>query len=183
MFFGPLVGICVARSGMVGRCQGVLVVADVVAPTDDAPLVVGLLHGDVGHEPGRRGAMPVILARLEEDPVARLDDLDRAAAALAQANSLRDPDRLAMRVGMPRCPRTRREVDASRAQARTFRRSREGSMNTVPVNQSLGPGVVSMLFLVICIGCDPCPPTGNGRSGTATRTQRHAARDAQVSER
>src|SRR5207244_6704085 len=62
---------------------------------------VALLHGDVGHEPGWGGAVSVVLARLEEDAVAGSDHLDRTAFALAEADSLGDPDRLAVRVGMP----------------------------------------------------------------------------------
>jgi len=44
--------------------------------------VVDLEHREVCHEARLRRAMPVILARLEEDPVARADHLDRAAAPL-----------------------------------------------------------------------------------------------------
>jgi hypothetical protein len=59
----------------------------VLAPDDDAPLIVGLLHGDVGHEPGGGGAVPVVFVWLEEDAVAGADHLDRAAAPLAQAHT------------------------------------------------------------------------------------------------
>ena len=38
----------------------------------------------MGHEPVGCCAVPVLLARLEEDAVAGTDDLDRAAAALAR---------------------------------------------------------------------------------------------------
>jgi hypothetical protein len=41
-----------------------------VTPHGDRPLVVRLVHGDVGHEAGRGGAVPVLLTRLEEDPFA-----------------------------------------------------------------------------------------------------------------
>ena len=68
----------------------------------------------------RRGAVPVLLARLEEDAVAGADDLDRAARALAEADALGDPDRLAVRVGVPRSSRARREVDAARARRDPF---------------------------------------------------------------
>src|SRR5205823_9953336 len=50
--------------------------------------------GDVGHEPCRGGAVPVVLGGLEEDAVAGSDRFDRAAFALAQANAFGDPDRL-----------------------------------------------------------------------------------------
>src|SRR5438874_10108822 len=51
------------------RSGGVLLVSDVVAPGDWAARVVDLLHGEVGHEAVRRGAVPVVLAGLEEDAV------------------------------------------------------------------------------------------------------------------
>ena len=74
--------------------MAVLLVGDVLAPGDDLTRVVCLLDRDVGHEPRRGGAMPVVLSRLEEDAVARADDLNRTALALAQADTLGDPDRL-----------------------------------------------------------------------------------------
>ena len=64
--------------------------------------------------------MPVILAGLEEDAVARTDDLDRPAAALAAADALGDVDGLAEGVGVPRGTGARGEVDAGG-------RQREGS--------------------------------------------------------
>ncbi len=64
-------------------------------------MLVGLLHRDVGHEPGWGGAVPVVFAGLEEDAVAGTDDLDRRAFALAEANAVGDPDCLAARVGVP----------------------------------------------------------------------------------
>ena len=80
---------------------GVLLVGDVLAPGDRAAAVVVLLHGDVDHEAVRGGAVPVVLAGLEEDAVAGADLLDRAALALAAADALGDEDRLAVRVGVP----------------------------------------------------------------------------------
>jgi hypothetical protein len=60
-----------------GRWGGVvLLVGYVLAPGDRAAVLSGLLHGDVGHELGR-GAVPVVLSGLEEDPVARADLVDR----------------------------------------------------------------------------------------------------------
>src|SRR4051812_2751810 len=73
-------------------------IGDVLAPADRAAGLVVLLHGDVGHETVRSGAVPVILAWLEEHAVAGTDDLDRAALALTQADALGDEDRLAGRV-------------------------------------------------------------------------------------
>ena len=49
----------------------------------------------------RSGAVPVVLAGLEVDAVAWADDLDGLAAALAEPDALRDPDRLAQRVRVP----------------------------------------------------------------------------------
>ena len=44
-----------------------------LAPGDRAAGLVVLLHGDVDHEAVRRGAVPVVLAGLEEDAVAGAD--------------------------------------------------------------------------------------------------------------
>jgi hypothetical protein len=71
----------------------------------------------VGHEAGRRGAVPVILARLEEHPVTGADHLDRGAAPLREADTLEDVDGLAVRVRVPGRPRARCEVDAARTDA------------------------------------------------------------------
>src|SRR5207244_4126816 len=100
------------------RRLAVLLVADLLAPGDDLARVVRLLQRDVGHEPPRGGAMPVFLARLEEDAVARADDLDRTALALAEADPFGDPDRLPVRVGMPGGARARREMHARCADPR-----------------------------------------------------------------
>src|SRR4051812_6564995 len=87
-----------------------MLVADVLAPRDRAAGLVVLLHGEVNHEAVRRRAVPVVLARLEEDAVAGADVFDRAAFALAQADALGDEDRLAVRVGVPGGARAGREV-------------------------------------------------------------------------
>src|SRR3954451_8408510 len=100
----------------------VLLVADVLAPGDGAATLVRLLNGDVRHQPRGRGAVPVVLARLEEDAVAGADDLDRAAFTLAQADALGDPDRLAVRVDVPRGARAGREVDCGRTDGRCVAR-------------------------------------------------------------
>ena len=78
-------------------------------------MLVGLLHGDVRHEPRRGGAVPVVLARLEEDPVAGADGLDRPAFALAEADALGDPDRLTVRVRVPGGAGAGSEVDGRSA--------------------------------------------------------------------
>jgi hypothetical protein len=69
------------------------------------------LHGDVGHEAVWRGAVPVVLAGLEEHTVAGSDDLDGTAFALTEPDAFGDEDRLAVRVGVPGGPGARREVD------------------------------------------------------------------------
>src|SRR5215204_3127498 len=103
----------------------VLLVAYVLAPGDGAAPLVDLLHGYVGHEAVRGGAVPVLLARLEEHAVARADHLDPSAAALAEANALGDVDGLPEGVGVPRGSGARGEVDAARLQARGTRRHRD----------------------------------------------------------
>jgi hypothetical protein len=60
-------------------------VADVLAPRDGASLVIDLLHRDMGHQPVGHGALPVVLARLEEHAVAWPELLDRATSFLDPA--------------------------------------------------------------------------------------------------
>src|SRR5205807_8252073 len=79
----------------------VFLVADLSAPGHRAAALVGFLDGDVGHEAFGGGAVPVVFARLEVDPVAGADLLDRAALALAAPKALGDVDRLAVGVGVP----------------------------------------------------------------------------------
>jgi hypothetical protein len=93
----------------------------------------------------------VVLTRFEEDAVIRPDDLDRATATLRQADAFGDEDGLSVWVRVP-----------GRAGARVkwtllalSREPRDGaateSTNTAPVNQSLGPAVVAIPFLVTCM--------------------------------
>src|SRR3954468_22669413 len=90
-----------------GRTVRVLLVGDVAAPGHGAAGLVVLLHGDVGHEPVGCGAVPVVLAGLEEDAVPGTDRLDRAAVTLAEPNALGDEDGLAVRVRVPGGARAR----------------------------------------------------------------------------
>ena len=80
-------------------------------------IVVGLVEGEVDHEPVRRGAVPVVLAGLEVDAVAGADDLDRAAAALAEADALGDVDGLTERMRVPGGTRAGGEVDEAACDA------------------------------------------------------------------
>jgi hypothetical protein len=57
----------------------------------------------------------VVLARLEEDAIARPDDCDRFPAPLAEADALGDEDRLPERMGVPRRPSAGSEVDVGGA--------------------------------------------------------------------
>src|SRR3954468_21780231 len=111
----------------VGRlCGAVLLVGDVLAPGDGAAALVVLLHGDVGHEAVRRGAVPVVLAGLEEHAVAGADDLDRPALALAPADALGDEDRLAVRMGVPGGAGAGREVHERGGERRGASRRGDG---------------------------------------------------------
>src|SRR5919202_660454 len=114
-----------ASSPVDGWRGAVLLVADVLAPRHGVAFVVYLHHREVGHEAVWGGAVPVILAGLEEHAVARADHLDRSAAPLREADALGDVDGLAVRVGVPRGSRARGEVDAARLQARGTRRRRD----------------------------------------------------------
>src|SRR5215213_11992239 len=73
-----------ASSPVDGRRSPVLLVAYVLAPRDGAALVVDFLHREVRHEAVGDGAVPVVLAGLEEHALARADHLDRSVAALAE---------------------------------------------------------------------------------------------------
>src|SRR5436190_953396 len=86
------------------RCDAVLLVRDVLAPGHGTARVVRLLDGDVGHEVVRGRAVPVVLARLEEDAVAGADNLDLAATALTEPDAIGDVDVLAERMLMPGRP-------------------------------------------------------------------------------
>jgi hypothetical protein len=87
----------------------------VVTPGGGLPFVVDFEQGEMGHEPRRRGAVPVLLAGFEEDAVAGADRLDRTAAHLAEADAFEDLDRLAVRVRVPGGASAGRELDAVRA--------------------------------------------------------------------
>jgi hypothetical protein len=78
----------------VGASAVVLVVADVVAPVGGGVLVVDLVECEMDHQSVGGGAVPVLLVGLDVDAVAGLDDLDGAAAALAQADALGDEQAL-----------------------------------------------------------------------------------------
>ena len=75
------------------------------------------------HGRGRRGAVPVLLARLEPDHVARPDLLDRPALALDPAAARRHDQRLAERVGVPGRARARLEGDQGAGDARRIGRA------------------------------------------------------------
>src|SRR6266571_2161077 len=88
-----------------------VLVQPVVALLPEAPVPLGPL-GDL-LERSR-----LDLGGLEEDSIARADDLDGAAAPLCQTDALGDVDGLTVRVRVPGRSRARREVDAARAQSR-----------------------------------------------------------------
>jgi hypothetical protein len=114
---GGTIGLVARRRS--GRRGGVgFLVGDLLAPGDGAALVVDFLHRYVGHEAVAGGTVQVVLAGLEEHPVALTDHLDGAAAALREADALGDIDSLAVRVGMPGGSGARGEVDARCSQAR-----------------------------------------------------------------
>src|SRR4051794_34400705 len=62
--------------------RGVVLIGDVLEPGHDLTVLVGFLHRDVGHEPVRAGAVPVLLARLDVNDVAgsHLGDVALASA-------------------------------------------------------------------------------------------------------
>src|SRR5579875_1992699 len=107
----------VARWSVGGRRgDAVLLVGHVPAPGDDLARVILLLHGQVGHETGRHGTVPVILAGLEVHPVTWSDELDLSALTLTQPEALSYEDRLAAGMRVPGGPGTRREVNQRRGE-------------------------------------------------------------------
>jgi hypothetical protein len=147
----------------------------VLAPRRGVAFVVDLDHGEVGHEAVGGGAVPVVFTGLEEDPVTGPDDLDRAAAALHEADALGGVDGLAVRMGVPGGPGAggkwtlladRRDPPDRVATASTY---------TTPVNHSLGPAAVWMELLVICMSFSVVVRAGtrSARGSTAaTRASR-----------
>src|SRR5919109_2392040 len=95
------------------RRRPVFLVGDVVAPGRRVAFVIHLEHREVGHEARRCGAVPMLLAGLEEDGVAGVDHLDRAAAPLCEGDALEDVNRLSVRVRVPRGACAGCEVDAA----------------------------------------------------------------------
>jgi hypothetical protein len=127
-----------------GRCRFVFVFLfrHVVAPRDWAALIVRLLHRGMAHAPIGRRAVPVILARLEEDAVAGANHLDGLAAALAEADALGDVDCLAVRMGTPCGAGARREVDDRCAHARRRR------LTPFVPQSGPGPSLASAIALI-----------------------------------
>ena len=101
--------------------------------------VEGLLDGDVSHGGGRNGAVPVLLARGEPDNVAGADFFDRAAFSLRRPKPGDHDQRLAERMGVPRCPRAGLEGDGCASDAGRAGALNSGLTRNVPVNQSDGP--------------------------------------------
>ena len=70
----------------------VLLIDDVHAPVRAVARLVDLEHREVGHEAVGRSTVPVLLAGLEENAVARANRLDWPAAPLVEARPLGDED-------------------------------------------------------------------------------------------
>ena len=86
---------------------------------------------------GRRHAN--VVARREDNDVARANLLDRAALALHAAAAHGDDENLAKRMGVPSGARARLERDCVAAARAGAVAGNSGSMRTMPVNQSAGP--------------------------------------------
>ena len=94
------------RRGLAPRSHSesslVLFVSDFFQPVDRLAIEL-FLNGDVRHGRCWGGAVPMLLARRERNHVAWPDLLDRASPALRAAAARGHDQRLAKRMGMPRC--------------------------------------------------------------------------------
>src|SRR5450755_4613764 len=79
---------------------------------------LGVLQCEVDHRTVGSRSMPVALAGIERDCVARTQLADRATLALDASDAGRDVQRLSGRMRVPRRPSAGAEVDAGRAQPR-----------------------------------------------------------------
>ena len=89
----------------------VLFVAHVFQPIDDLTVEL-FLDGDMRHGRGRRGTVPMLLARRKPDHVTGMDFLDRAALPLDPTAAGRDDQGLPQRMGVPCRPSSGLERDA-----------------------------------------------------------------------
>ena len=94
----------------------VLFVADLFHPVDHLA-IERFLNGDMRHGRGRRGAVPVFLARCDANHVTGADFFDRASPTLRAPAAGSHDEGLPQRVGVPRCPSAgfERDTVASRA--------------------------------------------------------------------
>src|SRR5262249_45369039 len=105
------------------------------------------------------------LSRVERDAVAGADDLDRAATPLAEADALGHPDRLAVRMRVPRRTRSRGKAHAGGANAPFARGRRDvvdidgtGEPVTRPVTRVLAvPLDLHARLLFSLIVASSCP--------------------------
>src|SRR5271166_237996 len=98
------------------KSLAILFVAHVFQPIDDLTVEL-FLDGDMRHGRGRRGTVPMLLARREPDHVTGMDFLDRAALPLDPAATGDDDEGLPQRVGVPRRPGRGLERDAGTGRA------------------------------------------------------------------
>ena len=106
-----------------------------IEPRDDFSVVVGFLDGDLGHGPVGCGAVPVLLAGLDVDGVARAHLLDGAAAACDVADAVGDIQRLTAAESAPGSAGARREADVGAADGGLA----VGVANTVDVDGAREP--------------------------------------------
>src|SRR5439155_23510912 len=99
------------ESGVSRLCRGgpVLLVGDVLEPRD-VVAVERLLHRDVHHRDGRRGAVPVLLVGRDPHRVAGADLAHRPAPQLDPPHAGEDVQRLAERMRVPGGARSRLEA-------------------------------------------------------------------------
>jgi len=111
----------------------------VVEPGDDFAVLVGVLHGDVGHESVGGGAVPVLCAGFDVDDVAGADLSDTAGAGGDESvtYSVWPLGWWCQAVRAPGAKRTWAPPMADRSSG-----LRIVSTNTVPVNDDAGPAPV-----------------------------------------
>ena len=103
-----------------GFARAVFFVADMFHPVDKFPITL-FLNGNMRQGCGRRGPMPMLLARRGQHDISGTDLFDRSTFVLNPALAGRDDEGLTERMSMPCSPRSRLEGNAGSLNKRRIR--------------------------------------------------------------